>query len=317
MDRNRVPALILALNILLCSVYANSFTRGEVQKLLSSNSPPPSGQGFTGDFCTETTDCQEGRICWTFFGAECKLGSLENMCFCEPANPEDFFCDCKTPCRSGEECVDGKAPVDDLAGIISGVCVSSTVVSKEKFPLYSCSDQTDGEDDLDEPISTPEETEEGTASGELDEESSGPTVSSSDPKPYNGTDATPVPTTAPSPPSPSPSAGVCIDAELLSHFKPHELVFENHPTARVLCDPSGSCATKGHIVHYNGSVMMMSSYCDVVGCEEREMEVNSPRYRRGLKVESKSDGMRFTAFAARYETKTEEAVLSTAVHIGL
>lgn len=117
-------------------------------------------------------------------------------------------------------------------------------------------------------------------------------------------------------PSPSPEE-VCIDASALEHLDEKELVFKTHPTARVLCDASGSCATKGHMVTWNGKAMMMRTYCTIVGCEQRTMKVNSPRYTRGLRVTSKTDGLHFTAFAARYESRAEEGVLNAAVRMGL
>ena len=63
--------------------------------------------------------------------------------------------------------------------------------------------------------------------------------------------------------------------------------------------------------------MMMKKYCERAGCEERVMEVNSLRYKKGMRVASKTDGLEYTVFAARYETRAEEAVLATAVRMGL
>lgn len=111
---------------------------------------------------------------------------------------------------------------------------------------------------------------------------------------------------------------VCVDAEALQHLSRRELVYEEHRRSKVLCDLQGSCATAGHMVRYEGTAMMMKSYCTLVGgCEEKVAWVNSPRYRVGLVVRSKTEGLVYTAFAARYETRAEEALLSTAVHVGL
>ena len=64
--------------------------------------------------------------------------------------------------------------------------------------------------------------------------------------------------------------------------------------------------------------MMMKSYCDIVGgCLRKMMMVNSPKYKRGMSIPSRSHGMEFTAFAARYETSTEEVILSTAMRLRL
>lgn len=118
-------------------------------------------------------------------------------------------------------------------------------------------------------------------------------------------------------PQASPEEEVCVDASALEHLERHELVFAKHVTARVLCDLSGSCATRGHMVVWKGDAMMMRSYCDVVGCQEKVIKVNSPKYRRGLRVRTKTEGLEFTAFAARYESTTEEGVLKAAVRVGL
>lgn len=118
-------------------------------------------------------------------------------------------------------------------------------------------------------------------------------------------------------PSPAEEEAVCIDANALKHLKSGDLVFKKHAWASVLCDSSGSCATRGHIVVYNGTSMMMKSYCLMVGCNQSLKYVNSPRYRRGVRIKSKSEGLEFTAFAARYETLAEETVLSAAIRIGL
>ena len=118
-------------------------------------------------------------------------------------------------------------------------------------------------------------------------------------------------------PSPAPASNVCVDAKALAHLDTNNLVFPQHPVSRVLCDHSGSCATPGHIVQYNGQAMMMSTYCEGVGCVERMMEVNSPRYQRGMRVGSKTEGLEYTVFAARYGTRGEEAVLVAAVRVGL
>lgn len=112
---------------------------------------------------------------------------------------------------------------------------------------------------------------------------------------------------------------ICIDARAISHLRPDELVFDNHVRARVLCDSKDSCATPDHIVTFQGRVMRMRRYCEVSGgqCREAEMLVNSPRYRRGMRIESKTEGLLFTAFAARYGTHVEDMVLTLVVRLGM
>lgn len=110
---------------------------------------------------------------------------------------------------------------------------------------------------------------------------------------------------------------VCIDARSLQHLRPEELVFKEHRIAHVVCDATQSCATPGHVVVYRGQSMMMRSYCDLVVCSKKVMHVNSPRFGRRVRVPSKTQDLEFTAFAARYETRAEELLLSVAIRAGL
>lgn len=96
------------------------------------------------------------------------------------------------------------------------------------------------------------------------------------------------------------------------------LLYNRDVLARVLCDENESCATPGHMVTYRKRAMMMRSYCKLVGkCTERYLKVNGVKYERGKRVESRSAELSFSAFAARFESKLEELVLKTAVHMGL
>lgn len=63
--------------------------------------------------------------------------------------------------------------------------------------------------------------------------------------------------------------------------------------------------------------MMMRSSCAKVECRRSNMQVNSPRFRWGRGVASKTDGLEYTSFAASYGTKAEEAVLAAAIRVGL
>lgn len=110
----------------------------------------------------------------------------------------------------------------------------------------------------------------------------------------------------------------CVSAESLQHLSMSDLVFAEHVEADVLCDISGSCATHGHVVVYEGRPMMMSTYCEVhTQCISKRMLVNSPRLKRGLRIPSKTTGLEFTVYAAKYRTKAEEVVLGGLVRIGL
>lgn len=113
-------------------------------------------------------------------------------------------------------------------------------------------------------------------------------------------------------------SNVCIDASLLSSFPSHRLVFPRHHQAYVLCDQHGSCATPGHVVVMNGVPMMMRTYCTrFSNCRRRIALVNSPRFKRALRIDSKTDGLVLTPFAAQYETSLEEHVLSTIIRLGM
>lgn len=112
--------------------------------------------------------------------------------------------------------------------------------------------------------------------------------------------------------------GICIDAEALRHVDRSEMVFEEDRYARVVCDVNGSCATGGHMVRYGErQIMMMKRYCEMVGCVEKIMKVNSPRYRRRMEVESRTKGLRYTSLAARYGTSVEEGVLVGIIRMGM
>lgn len=111
---------------------------------------------------------------------------------------------------------------------------------------------------------------------------------------------------------------ICVDARALAHLAESDLVFPSHRRARVLCDGVGSCATAGHIVVWRDVAMRMQSYCERhASCVRRSMLVNSPRLKHGLRLTSRTDGLEFTAFAARFNTRLEEQVLTRLVHIGL
>ena len=109
----------------------------------------------------------------------------------------------------------------------------------------------------------------------------------------------------------------CIDAAALQHLQDHELVYSRHVSSRVLCDAFGNCATQGHIVRYAGKAMMMKNYCRIVECDERIIKIHIPRCSVGMRVPSKTDGLEYTPFAARYESVAEEAAIAAAIRTGL
>eukprot|EP00737_Agarophyton_chilense_P005310 gb/GEZJ01007774.1/.p1 GENE.gb/GEZJ01007774.1/~~gb/GEZJ01007774.1/.p1 ORF type:complete len:194 (-),score=12.60 gb/GEZJ01007774.1/:69-650(-) len=113
------------------------------------------------------------------------------------------------------------------------------------------------------------------------------------------------------------SANACIASKLLLELDPNELLYKRHYPAEVFCDRHESCATAGHMILYQGWSMMMSSYCLKVGCSRRMTYVNSPKYKRSLRIRSNTPGLTFLAFAARYGSHIEEKVLAVAIRMGL
>lgn len=111
-------------------------------------------------------------------------------------------------------------------------------------------------------------------------------------------------------------ADVCVDAHALTALSAGDLVFRRHRRAAVLCDVAGSCATSGHMVTFHGTPMTMARYCGGK-CTKEVRLVNSPRMGNGgVRVASKTDGLVYTALAARYESGAEEWMLSTLLRLG-
>lgn len=244
---------------------------------------------FSFEQCVSNTECAGLRVCADFDPAKlCALTDLEpdQNCVCVPIIPNQQFCSCIS-----DNCVEGD------------ICVGNSQLSAGKPQQGSCtSSKHSGLSRLDCTPRLP------LALSELPSPQP-----SSQPETV---DSTLQPTTPPSP-SPSATLQVCIDATALTHLQPHQLLYKLHPHATVLCDQFGSCATPGHIVRYKRSTMMMKTSCRIKGCTQHTVRVNSPRYARGIRVESKTSGLQFTAFAARHETRAEESIMALAVRLGL
>ena len=112
---------------------------------------------------------------------------------------------------------------------------------------------------------------------------------------------------------------VCIAVHHLDEeaVAEEDRVFVTDFTAKVLCDHMESCATPGHMVVWKYRAMMMKSYCEIVGCEKKIMKVNSPKYRRQVRIRSRSKGLLITAFAAKWATPTEERAFTGLIRMGL
>lgn len=106
----------------------------------------------------------------------------------------------------------------------------------------------------------------------------------------------------------SSSEDPCIAVDSLQGFTADQLVYPAHRRASVLCDEFNNCATAGHIVSYKDMPMMMKNYCSQHGvqCKRTVKLVNNPRMKRGMRIPSQSEHLKFSAFSARYGTSFEE-----------
>lgn len=114
---------------------------------------------------------------------------------------------------------------------------------------------------------------------------------------------------------------ICVAVEHLRHVSAQHLVYTRHRHAKVLCDERHSCATPGHMVVFNGQPMMMARYCTVhTACTTAVKLVNSVKYsapRHYMRVASRTSGLELSALAARYASRSEEAVLRLLMRMGL
>ena len=306
---NSISCKCFPLKVDICSTSGSTVgcdTKGEVCTKLDedvnacavpnslSSTPPENPEatggdksGLTFETCREDSYCAGDRKC--VYG---KDGNLEycdqshSVCLCSPNILER--CEIPANCSvDGETCV-------EFTSLSKSYCVSKVVA-----PMIEEHEQGKGID--------------GT---------SGKNCGGSPLEKYTTcADTVPQPGTPPitSTPSPIVVPNSCVDAKALSHLPTEKLVFETHRYAVVLCDIHGSCATGGHMVHYQGLAMMMRTYCGIVrdGCKEEIMQVNSPKWQKQLRIRSKSAEMEYLAFAAKYETKAEEIILRKIIHMGL
>ena len=262
----------------------------------SSPLPRPTIENYTLDFCREQGHCNGIRRCiWvnsTQYGACETFAASNEVCFCFPLPPPAFLvCNEEPVCDDNEFCSHPKGVEDRL-------CISNTYLSHpESFPPVQAAES--GDDPKPAPTSAAkgeDQNEEEEGEGEVDED--GEDDEKKKKKEAEEKDE-------------------CVDARALAHLGAGELVYGTHVKARVLCDATGSCATPGHVVVFKGEAMMMRRYCEKVGCENDVIDVNSPTYRKALRVASRTGGLEYTTFAARYESSIEESVIRLAVRAGL
>lgn len=284
--------------------------------------------GMTGDGCLTDANCRGGRECVQGGRSECLTGLQQcglarpkcgegNIpaydCYCSGVR----FCDCQNPCEDDAEvccetqfgrnaCISRKSVDHDITRLQCELTVNGTEylppVGEQQFavnnPLQLGPDPLAANGASPPPATGPGS---GTGTGGGNGDGSGGWGGG------NGNDDLVQADT------------VCVDASLLERAGV-PLVFAQHRRAAVLCDAQGSCATPGHIVRWNGHPMMMKTYCAstaVAPCSRTVMAVNSISYRRrGIAVDSNTNGLIFTALAARHETALEEAVLRSVVRLG-
>lgn len=293
----------LSATVCISASTQNFLSLGFENRPIPSPRPLNESVGLTLDSCSDPTSfCSFGRACYAYPPTDeilCASDQLQD-CRCYPRlGPQR--CNRNRQCERGEVCA-----VETSSG--RRICMSAAAVNRQ--PRANVTD-TLGPRLPPSPEAEPEE------SGEQVDAESIPTPEAdgaiqSDDESDPPAEATPAPDE-----EQEPSSVVCIGADALQHLERGELVYAQDVWAWVLCDGNGSCATAGHMVVYEGRAMRMGRYCGMVGCERRKMMVNSPKRRAGLRVGSRSGGLEFTAFAARYETVVEEMVLAAAVRVGL
>ena len=280
--------------------------------------------GFNFDVCENDSDCADKSLCaeYPVFATEpykycvgndtmTSCGVYEAMALfqrCKGTSDSGLPCVCRHPpndsilygCGSSLECPSGeRCMLTKEDGRVDGLCMSCDPPALPIFELFEPADDGMGKCG-DGPIEpTPDPIE--------------PTPQPIEPTPE------PIEPTPIVYPQPSPTPAPCVAVHALTEFQPHQLVFENHIRASVLCDEHNNCATPGHIVVFKNQAMMMGTYCSKIdgGCKKRVMDVNSPRIARGLRVQSFSTDLQYTAFSARYESVAEEYILSMIIRAGI
>lgn len=257
--------------------------------------------------CTASSGCPDGFDCVNPNASPCS--SSDEACGCAPAN---FLCTPESGCPSGASCLATDSSPCSSADQVCFCLPDSLSDLGSTFDPDSLIDPPNPNNAGNDTKDDPDEKDEGKDSKD-DPDDKGDGDHGNDSK--NDSDKTDNDNDNN---DDDDDDEVCVDANLLSHLPVHELVYKSHRRASVLCDKTGSCATPGHIVVFNGRAMMMSSYCNKVGdCQRRVMNVNSPKMNRKVRLATKTDGLHFTALASRYQTVLEERFLSTLIHMSM
>lgn len=259
------------------------------------DSEPESCKTYTGMRCANDSYCASPRTCKDGRDATltkaCNESShasgLEIKCFCQ--YPGGFrTCNVSSDCAFGDRCIS----VSDNSAVLNGknTCLSCLGVELSIDIIPGRYVKVDSAEDSCKGIL-----------GSNDNGDSQSTDSGNDDNDEDGDENS-----------------ICVAVSSLNGLQPSKLVYAKHRKAVVLCDNFDNCATPGHIVEYKGQAMMMKSYCGLVKqCIRRMKLVNSIRMEAGLRVESKSSDLKFTAFSARYGTIVEETILGHIIRLGM
>lgn len=249
--------------------------------------------GYAFIYCHEQTDCVSPREC---FGSAGACNTSSDWCLC--SYPTHFLCTTSDDCLENDRCV--------VLG--SDVTLCASCVYTTSSSIVSFVDDGNCQTFSPSPFQS-----------NADEQSPDPSKSSA-----SSTSTPPNSTRSPNPRAsetqePTDAPGVCIAADALVGLDALDMVFAENRRAGVLCDQFDSCATPGHMVEFRGRAMGMKDYCakDGIHCVKRTKLVNSPKMKMGLRIQSKSTHLMFTAFSASKETWLETRILAALLRLGV
>lgn len=301
-----------------------SHTVGPTPTLLPTN-------GWLSDLCKQDSDCKQSdikRACRHFTESTGSCNGRD-MCLCKRKDGKDPTCKRSSQCGAGETC----AVVVDSKKKVNATCISTKVLDLNYFLALYVEVFGAKRGPLASPSSSPSNAPSLSVSPSASVSPSTSTSSSPSRSPSTSASAAMTPSVSMSvsgtqEPSKIPRTEnvtmteepneMCVDVDALMHLPMSELVYTTSRRAAVLCDESGSCATMGHMIEWQGVAMMMKTYCERhAKCQRSVRAVNSPRMHRKLRIASRTVGLLYTPFAARFATLLEERVLQKIVHLGI
>lgn len=242
--------------------------------------------------CHDNMHCVSPRQCVGVPSGPCNTST--DYCVC--SNPSNFLCTTSDDCLDNDRCV--------ILGNGVLICASCD------FEIHSSIVKFVDDGNCESFSPSPSQSN----PAEPSSASSGPSASSQTSSPTFTRTSSPNVSQSP---EPTESPNVCIAADALVGLDASNLVFADDRRAGVLCDQFDSCATPGHMVEFKGRAMSMKDYCAVGGihCVKRTKLVNSPKMKMGLRIQSKSNHLMFTALSASKETWIETRVLAALLRL--